>query len=122
MKLAAAVWPRLTDRIKPVFLRKMLPMTAGVSNVLLDGTWIARYGKGQILDYYRGVSMGPLMPLVITPTTLDQHMNVAVSYRTTAFSPDRIEGIMHAFLEQIENPTRQAKLLRQPRNADSAAA
>jgi hypothetical protein len=77
-------------------------LTAGVSNVYLRGNWIERQGAGQILDYHRAVSNGPALPLVISPTTIRDQMNIAVSYRMTGFVQSKIDGIMQSCVEQLE--------------------
>ena len=66
--------------------------------------WINQYRTGRILNYARAASTGPIVPLALTPTRLDDQMNVGVTYRTTGFSRAKIDGIMSRFLEQIEHP------------------
>jgi hypothetical protein len=104
MKFMSAVWPLLTDSTKLHFARKALPLTAGVSNVVLRDAWLDRHAGGRILQYLRGASTGPNMPLVISPTTFDGQMNLGVTYRVTAFTRGKIDGILSSFLEQVENP------------------
>jgi hypothetical protein len=103
MKFINAVWPRLSDAVKVHFMRNALPMTAGVSNVLLREPWIDR-NRQSILGYSRGVPTGPNVPLVLAPTTLGDSMNIGVTYRITGFSQAKIDGIMEMFLDQIQNP------------------
>jgi hypothetical protein len=104
LKLAGTLWPWLSERIRANFMRQVLPMTAGVSNVRVRDTWIDRYGADRILDYARGSPTGPLLPLVLTPTTVGDHMNVGVTYRAIGFCRAKIAGVMARFLEQIECP------------------
>jgi hypothetical protein len=103
MKFANAMWPHLSEAARPHFARKMLPMTAGISNVLAREPWIVE-NRSRILGYSRGAPTGPMTPLVIAPTTLGDDMTVGVSYRLTGFSSAKIDGIMAMFLDQIENP------------------
>ncbi|MEN6559125.1 MAG: condensation domain-containing protein [Thermoguttaceae bacterium] len=100
MKLASMVWPHLNATRKRHFMRTMLPLTGGVSNVLVRDDWM----QGDIVEYARGASTGPILPLVLTPTTWDGEMNVGVSYRIAGFSHQKIDGIVSRFLEQIEQP------------------
>ncbi len=102
LRVAGAIWPRLKPESRPHFARRVLPLTAGVSNVYLRGTWIEQQGAWRILDFRRAVSNGPALPLVISPTTIHQQMNIGVSYRVTGFSRARIDGIMQSFVEQLE--------------------
>ena len=95
-------------------------MTAGVSNVRLRDTWIDRYRPGRIQDYARVSPTGPTLPLVVTPTTMGDELNVGVTYRATGFSRAKIEGVMTMFLEQLERP--DGLPLREPRNRRVRAA
>jgi hypothetical protein len=104
MKLASAVWPWLRQNAKVHFMRKMLPLTAGVSNVVVRDDWMSHCGDGCIAEYIRGASTGPILPLTLTPTTLGDEMNVGVSYRIAGFSRHKIAGVMERFMEQIEHP------------------
>ena len=103
LRLASAIWPRLKPENRLHFARRALPLTAGISNVHLRGTWIERHAAGRILDFSRAVSNGPSLPLVISPTTLRDQLNIAVSYRMTGFSQSKIDGIMQLFIEQLES-------------------
>jgi hypothetical protein len=71
--------------------------------VHLRGSWIERQASNRILDFSRAVSCGPALPLVVSPTTIHNRMNIAVSYRTTGFSQGKIEGIMDSFVGQLES-------------------
>jgi hypothetical protein len=114
-RTASAIWPRLKPESRPHFARRALPLTAGISNVYLRGSWIERQGSGRILDFSRAVSCGPSLPLVVSPTTIHDRLNVAFSYRTTGFSPSKIDGIAEAFVGQLETLDGWLR----PRNAKS---
>ena len=102
LRVASAIWTRLKSENRLHFVRRALPLTAGISNVHLRGTWIERQGAGRILDFSRAVSNGPALPLVVSPTTIRDQLNVGVSYRTTGFSQSKIDGIMQSFVRQLE--------------------
>jgi NRPS condensation-like uncharacterized protein len=104
MKLAGAVWPHLRETAKPFFMRKTLPMTAGVSNVVIRDRWLTDAAAGDVTEYIRAASTGPILPLVLSPTTLGEEVNVGVSYRTAGFSRGKIADVMDLFMEQIERP------------------
>jgi hypothetical protein len=104
MKLANKLLPWLRPRARTYVMRKVLPMTAGVSNVRLCDTWINRYREGRILDFSRGAPTGPLLPLALTPTTLDDQMNIGVTYRALCFSRAKIDAVVSLLLEQLEQP------------------
>jgi hypothetical protein len=104
MKMAGALWPRLRASSKPFFMRNALPITAGVSNVVVRDPWMEE-GRGDcITEYIRGVSTGPILPVVLTPTSFDDEMNVGVCYRIAGFSRQKINGLMAMFMDQIEHP------------------
>ena len=102
MKLMCSIWPYLSETDKPRFLRRFLPLTAGVSNVLLRDPWMMHHGQGPILACSRASPTGPIVPLVLTPTTWDQEMNIGLTYRVTGFPRAKIDGIMAMFMDQIE--------------------
>jgi hypothetical protein len=108
MKFINAVWPRLSDAVKPHFMRRALPMTAGVSNVLVREPWMDRH-RDCILGYSRAAPTGPNLPLVLAPTTLDETMNVGVTYRITGFGRAKIDGILETFLQLIQNPCQRRR-------------
>ena len=104
MKLAGALWSRLRPSSKPFFMRNAVPITAGVSNVVVRDPWMERERGGCITEYVRGVSTGPILPVVLSPTTFGDEMNVGVCYRIAGFSRQKINGVMEMFMDQIEHP------------------
>ncbi len=104
VQLSNIIWSRLNEDSRQFYMRNTLPLTAGVSNVYLRTSWINKYGKDLVLDYFRGVSTGPAMPLTLTPTTLNNRLSIGASYRLTAFTQAKINAVLGDFMEQIENP------------------
>lgn len=104
MKLVGKLLPTLNRKRWPHAVRRLLPMTAAISNVRLHDTWVDRYRPGRILEYSRSSPTGPMFPLVLTPTTMADAMNVGVTYRRNGFSRERMNGFMAHFLGQIERP------------------
>jgi len=106
MKCMNAIWPHLNAAAKAHFMLRTLPMTAGVSNVLLREPWIERH-RNCILGYSRAVPTGPNAPLVLAPTTFGENLNVGVTYRITGFSRAKIDELLERFLDLIQNPFRR---------------
>jgi len=104
MRFVDGIWPHLNEATRPYFMRRALPMAAGVTNVYLRDSWMERYGTGRILEYFRGASTGPSLPLVLSPTTVGQQLNIGVSYRIAGFSSKKIGGIMEMVLDQLQHP------------------
>jgi hypothetical protein len=82
------------------FYAKHYPLWGGVTNMNLNGLWEPKPG-GALLDYFRGVSTGPVTPLVLSVTTVGDRMNVGLSYRTTVFSKPEIESLQGRFREHL---------------------
>jgi hypothetical protein len=101
MRVASAMWPWVRPSTRPHFMRRAMPLTAGISNVRLRDDWSQQAG-GRILGYSRGVSTGPMLPLVLSPTTVGDEMNLGISYRATAFTREKIDLLVESLLEQIE--------------------
>jgi NRPS condensation-like uncharacterized protein len=112
LRIASAIWPRLPPEGRAHFARRLMPLTAGVSNVYLRDSWLSRYGAGRILDFHRAVSTGPSLPLVVSPTTFCNQMTLGVNYRETGFSRRRIDDIMVTFIEQLETLAEKPALRR----------
>jgi NRPS condensation-like uncharacterized protein len=112
MKLFSMVWPFLGQKRRPHFARLVLPMTAGVSNVVIRDRWMDQPG-GPILDYVRGSPTGPMLPLTVAATTFAGRMNLGITYRQTGFTKARLQGIVAMLLDQLEDPE-QAPLFSRP--------
>jgi hypothetical protein len=109
MKLTSFLWLWLREKARPYFMRRAIPLTGGVSNVVLRDTWIDRPGS-PIVEYVRGAPTGPMLPLVLTPTTVGDRMTVGLSYRITGLSRAKIDALMARFLAAIEHPADRAGL------------
>jgi len=104
MKWIGSLWPRVKPATRPHLARHAMPMTAGITNVVLRDGWIERHAGDAILGYTRAASTGPMLPLVLSPTSLGDAMSVGLSYRTTGLSRAKAAGILEAFLDELEHP------------------
>ena len=80
---------------------KHYPLWGGITNMNLNRLW----GPGEhpgLLDYFRGVSTGPVTPLALSVTTLGERMNLGLSYRTAVFSKLDIERFQSRFRDGLE--------------------
>ena len=87
------------------FYAKNFPLWGGVTNMNVNSLWEPKGGNAP-LDYFRGVSTGPITPLVLSVTTMGDRANIGLSYRTSVFSSTDIEGLKHRFLEHLEETRR----------------
>ena len=108
MQIVNTVWPWLSATARRHFMRKALPISGGISNVVVRDAWMNQ-NRDLILDYHRGVSTGPNVPIVLSPTTFRDHLNIGVSYRVAGFSRAKIDALMDMFREQIEHPNKASR-------------
>jgi hypothetical protein len=78
------------------FYQKNYPLWGGVTNMNLNSIW-PMDERTAVTDYFRAVSTGPVTPLVLSVTTVQDRANIAFSYRTTVFSAAAIEQIQARF-------------------------
>jgi NRPS condensation-like uncharacterized protein len=84
------------------FYSKHHPVWGGLSNINLNKVWDQSEDR-EAVAYFRAVSTGPATPLVFSPTTVLDRLNIGVSFRTTVFSREAIEKIVSDFTKYITN-------------------
>jgi hypothetical protein len=89
------------------FYAKHYPLWGGITNMNLNSIWNEN-DRTAALDYFRGVSTGPVTPLALSVTTVGNRVNIGLSYRTAVFSRDEIEGVERRFREQVEETRKVA--------------
>jgi len=77
--------------------RKRLPLCAGISNVNLNRTWAADYYPDLLMDYMRISPVGPVMPVVFTPSTLGEDLHFGLTCRDAAVSPAQAQTVAAEF-------------------------
>jgi hypothetical protein len=83
------------------FYRKRLPLAAGISNVNLAETWVADRHPATILEYARASPTGPMLPLVITPTTLGQKLHFGMTSRTAVLDAPQRDAVVRLIRERL---------------------
>jgi hypothetical protein len=101
MRLALATGRLLGRQRLLEFYRKRLPLSAGVSNVDLSQSWVAREHPGEIAEFFRISPLGPTLPIVVTPTTLGEQFNLAVTWRRQVFPTARAERFIDVFVSSL---------------------
>jgi hypothetical protein len=89
------------------FYAKYHPLWGGITNMNLNRLW-EQSGRSAPMDYFRGVSTGPVTPLVLSVTTVGDRANLGLSYRTAVFSRTDIETLRDRFREYLEETRRGA--------------
>lgn len=89
-----------STRRKRSFYQKHCPLWGGITNMNLNAFW-EEGAQGGPPDYLRGVSTGPVTPLVLSVTTTGDRINIGLSYRTTVFSSADIAQARRRLLDGV---------------------
>jgi len=81
--------------------RRQMPMAAGISNVNLSDSWAARFHPAPIIDYVRISPLGPLLPLVLTPTTLARRLHIGLSRQVSLIDETRAGRIIGTVIHRL---------------------
>lgn len=106
MRMAAGVLAhRATTcpRAMSNFYRKRVPLSAGISNVNLQGDGLAAHYPQVLTDVVRVSPTGPMMPLVISATTLADTLHFGLTYRTAVVPPDMAQDIADDIRGQLQS-------------------
>lgn len=91
--IQAIAWPHLRREQRSGIYSKHFPVWGGVTALHVSAIWRSAEEGAAVADYVRGVSTGPLSPLVLAVTTARDVINVGLTYRPAAFSAAAVEGI-----------------------------
>ncbi len=83
--------------------RKRVPVSAGLSSIDASGTWLAQHP--QVCGFHRLSPAGPMLPLVITPTTLNDRFSLGITWRSALFSTSQISSLISDLRQEILNWT-----------------
>jgi NRPS condensation-like uncharacterized protein len=86
---------------------KHYPLWGGITNLNMNSVWDPAE-CGMPLDYFRGVSTGPITPLALSVTTIGNRMNLGVSYRLAIFSSDDVRNLQCRFREHLQETKKAA--------------
>lgn len=78
------------------FYRKAYPLWAGITNMNM-GVLRRSADELPLVDYFRAVSAGPAMPLVIGVTGVEGHLNFGISFRPNVLPEPEVRGIVARF-------------------------
>jgi hypothetical protein len=85
------------------FYRKRIPFAGGISNVNLNRCWAGRYHPSPLLEYVRVSPTGPMMPLVLTTTTLGDRLHIGLTRRTAVLSESAAHELVERFLQRLRS-------------------
>ncbi len=87
--------------------QKHYPLWGGITNMNLNLLWPQPAGAPP-LDYFRGVSTGPVTPLVLSVTTVGDGVNLGLTFRATTFTDAHIRQVKKQLLNLLEKLTAHA--------------
>ena len=105
LKFAERFCRHLASDAQREFYRKRCPLMAGISNVNLNRDWPAEHHPSPLVSYTRVSPLGPMLPIVFTPTTLGSTANLGVTWRTSALDHATAERVIAAFVQRLQNLT-----------------
>ena len=91
----------MSDRRLLNWYRKRLPLCAGISNVNLNRTWVAEAHPDPLVEYVRVSPVGPIMPIVFTPSTLGITLHFAMTYRESVVTPALADVVARSFAHML---------------------
>jgi hypothetical protein len=83
------------------FYRKEIPLAGGLSNVNLTGSWAQRLQPSPLLDYLRISPTGPMVPLVLSVTTLGSCMSLALTYRPALLDQAGAQEMAQTIIDRL---------------------
>jgi len=99
--VGAALWRFQTPRQRSRVHAKSYPLWGGVTTLDSDALWRAGGANAAAPEYLRGVPTGPLAPLVVAATFAAGGLALGLTYRSTAFSREIVDGIAASLLRRI---------------------
>jgi len=98
--LAGFEWRFLSRARRLRFFAKHYPVSAGVTPLNVNALW-RRDGRREPPPYVRAISTGPLAPMILGVTASGPVLNVGITFRTTVYSRDAVEGVAAGMLAAI---------------------
>jgi hypothetical protein len=70
--------------------------------VNLNRDWPARFHPDPLMQYIRVSPAGPMMPVVFTPTTLGNTLNIGLTCRRSVIPPAAAPTLAAAMIRQLQ--------------------
>jgi hypothetical protein len=77
---------RMSARRWAELYRQRMPLAAGISNVNMNRHFAAAHHPFPMLDYVRVAPTGPMLPLLVTATTLGENLNFTLTRQASAIN------------------------------------
>jgi hypothetical protein len=100
----------VTPRRWAELYRRRMPIATAISNVNMNRDWAGPYHPSEILDYYRATPTGPMIPLIVTPTTLGKKLNFLITRQTSLIDDQRNQQIAGAIISRLTELASDARI------------
>jgi hypothetical protein len=98
--LAGAMWPLVEPARRHRFFGKHHPVWGAITMLDVNALWPR---DGVPADYVRGVSTGPLSPLVLAVTPVGERWNLGFAFRTSCYSRGVAEQIAADVVHRLDS-------------------
>ncbi len=100
--MVGMAWRFLSTERRQRFHSKSYAILAGLTMVNVTALWPGADTQAPPLQYLRGVSTGPLAPLVLAISTVGNSLFAGVSYRTAAYDRATVARLISNLLHRVE--------------------
>ncbi len=100
--LAGAMWPFLEPADRHRLFTKHHPVWGAITMLDVNALWPR---EGVPADYVRGVSTGPLSPLVVAATPVGNRLNLGFTFRTACYARAAAEQIAADVVHRLDSLT-----------------
>ncbi len=115
--IGAAAWPWLPRPWRARLMRRTMPLTAGVTNVVVRDRWLEQNLAATIVEYARAAPLGPTVPLVISPTTMGNRLSIGFTYAAGEFAEATIAEIIDEIWSSLRRAAAEADAGNSPRSS-----
>ena len=105
LAIASLAWRSLDATRRDSLYAKHYPVWAGLTPLGVAGAWDAMtpLAGERPLDYRRGVSTGPLAPIVVAATYTGRALELGVSFRPAAIGASEVRAAIDRFVADLES-------------------
>ena len=101
MNLMAKFWDMLPLSINRNLARQLYPFTCALSNVHLSAPIATEIQNGFIKNYFRAANLGVLVPMVLSNTTVGDHVNFCTTRKDAYYSEEEVRQIVDCVVRRI---------------------
>ena len=102
--LSGLAWRVVREERRDTLYAKHYPVWAGLTTLVVPGLWNALSAAAGVAPaaYRRGVSTGPLAPIVVAATFSGSSLELGVSFRPAAVPTADVRAALDRFVESLE--------------------